>query len=96
MAFRISDEARRDLIGIWDYIADDSEEAADSVLSLLYEEFNLLGKNIFMGRRRDDLRPGYRSVSAQSYVILYRLVSQDVEITRVIHGRRDMDAALDE
>jgi len=96
LAFRISENARRDLIGIWGYIADDSEEAADSVVSALYDQFDLLGKSIFLGRRRDDLLPGYRSVTAQDYVILYRVVGEDVEITRVIHGRRDIDAALDE
>ena len=28
------------------------------------------------------------------YVILYRAVGQDVQIVRVLHGARDIDAAL--
>jgi toxin ParE1/3/4 len=96
LAIRISDGARRDLIEIWSYIAKDSEDAADGVLDRLQEYFFLLARSPMMGRRRDDLRSGYRSVIAQSYVVLYRVVDKDVEIVRVIHGKRDLDAVLDE
>jgi toxin ParE1/3/4 len=95
MAFHISEEARRDLLGIWSYIAEDSETAADALLSQLYDHFELLGKSIFMGRRRDDVRPGYRSIAAEQYVVLYRVVGGDVEIAHVIHGKRDLQAALE-
>jgi toxin ParE1/3/4 len=58
LAFRIADNARRDLVEIWIYIAEDSEISADRVLSALYDQFELLGKSVFLGRRRDDLLPG--------------------------------------
>ncbi len=96
MAFKISEQARRDLVLIWRYIADENERAADKVLSVLYEHFALAGKSRFIGRRREDLLPGYRSFSAGRYVVLYRVLGNDVEITRVIHGRRDLKAALEE
>lgn len=94
MAFRISEEARRDLIGIWSYIAEDSETAADNRLAQLYDHFDLLGKSIFMGRRREDLRSGYRSIAAEQYIVIYRIVGEDVEIAHVVHGKRDILAAI--
>jgi len=96
MAFRISEEARRDLLGIWSYVAEDSETAADALLSKLYDHLELLGKSVFMGRRREDLRSGYRSIAVEQYIVIYRVAGEDVEIAHVIHGKRDLRTAIEE
>jgi plasmid stabilization system protein ParE len=45
-------------------------------------------------RRRDgDFRPGLRSLSAEDYVIIHRVVDNDVVlILHVVHGSRDLVA----
>jgi len=50
-----------------------------------------------MGRKRDEIRPGYRSFTEGDYVILYRLLgAEQLEIVRVIHGKRHMGNALND
>ena len=65
-------------------------------IAALYDHFDLIGKSLYIGRRTDDIREGYRSTIAQKYLIFYRVAEKDVEIKRVIHGRRDLESALDE
>ncbi|MBV8630711.1 MAG: type II toxin-antitoxin system RelE/ParE family toxin [Silvibacterium sp.] len=43
MNYRITRSARRDILRIWAYIAEDSEEAADRIVDFLKEHFELLG-----------------------------------------------------
>jgi toxin ParE1/3/4 len=45
-----------------------------------------------MGAQRDDLRPGLRVFSSGNFVICYRLFNSAVEIARVVHGSRDLQA----
>lgn len=50
-----------------------------------------------MGRPRDELRKGYRSITYGSYVIFFRYAEEDgprshLYVGNVIHGRRDLDA----
>ena len=44
-----------------------------------------------MGRRREELAPGLRSILQGSYVIFYRLTEERIEIVRVLHVARDID-----
>ncbi len=37
-----------------------------------------------------ELRAGLRSFTHGNYIIFYRLIGPDIEIIRVIHGRRDL------
>lgn len=55
MAYRLVQRARRDVIEIWRYIADDNETAADRFIDLLTHHFRILGDNPYAGRRRDEL-----------------------------------------
>jgi plasmid stabilization system protein ParE len=49
-----------------------------------------------MGRQRnDDLRPGLRSLAANDYVIVHRILEDDVVlIVHVVHGSRDINALV--
>jgi toxin ParE1/3/4 len=74
MTYRVTRRARRDILGIWRYIAEDNERAADRLVDLLTRYFQLLGDNPRAGRRRDELRRDYRSFPAGEYLILYRVM----------------------
>lgn len=83
--------AREDLIDIWAHIAADSPQAADRVLDRLDAAAEVLAAHPRIGPVRDDIRPGLRYLVSGSYLLLYRVISDDeVEIVRVTHGRRDL------
>jgi plasmid stabilization system protein ParE len=42
-----------------------------------------------MWRARDEVASGLRSVLSQPYGIFYRVTDHDVEVARVLHGRRN-------
>lgn len=81
--------AREDLIGIWTHIAED-DAAAGRVLDRLDEAASHLARNPQMGPARDDIRPGLRYLVSGSYLLLYRITDDGIEIVRAVHGRRDL------
>jgi len=96
--FRLSPEAEAELDGIWIYIARESGniEIANRTIESIAERFWLLARHPHMGRRRDhDLRLGLRSLTADDYVIIHRILEDDVVlILHVVHGNRDLEALL--
>jgi len=86
--------ARGDLTGIWDYIAADNETRADAFVDLIDQKFQALAGHPNLGRSRDELAEGLRSFPVGKYVIFYRAIPAGVEIVRVLHGSRDLNAML--
>ena len=83
-------QAREDLIDIWLQIAADDPGAADRVLDRLEMAALNLIENPRRGPARDDIRRGLRYLVCDTYLILYRIVKDGIEIVRVVHGRRDL------
>ena len=92
MAFRVSPQVETELDDIWLHIATQSSSAgiADRVVDSITNQFVLLSRHPYLGRRRDDLRSGLRSVTVGSYVVIYRVEESDVRVLHVLHGRRDI------
>ncbi len=82
--------ARGDLIGIWTHIAADDPAAADRALDRLDEAASRLARNPQTGPVRDDIRPGLRHLVSVSYLLLYRIADDDIEIVCAVYGRRDL------
>ncbi|MGK2741786.1 type II toxin-antitoxin system RelE/ParE family toxin [Tepidicaulis sp. LMO-SS28] len=91
-ALHVTKKARADLLEIWRYIAENDPVAADRVLDLLDETSRKLLAHPELGPARDDIRPGLRYVIVEPYLMLYRILETDIEIVRVVHGRRDLFA----
>jgi toxin ParE1/3/4 len=96
MTYRLSEHARQDLLHIWNHIAEDNEPAADRFLDLLIQHLDLLAKNPYVGRRRDELRHGYRSFPVGQYLILFRVMDRRIEIMHIVHGKRDIQNSFGE
>ena len=92
--YRLTQRARRSLVEIWSYIAQDGEVAADRLIDQLVEGFRSLGQSPYIGRSRDDLGSGCRSFAVGQYVIIYRVSRSGVSILRVLHGKRDIAGLL--
>ena len=90
-----SPPARQDLIDIHDYIARDDVEAALRFVQRLEQRCNGMADMPGMGRRREDLAPGLRSVTEGNYVIVYRPLEDGVRILRVLQGSRNLPSQFD-
>lgn len=71
----ISPKAQVDLDNIWLHIAEESQsiERAEMFLDRFAVFFSRLARNPYLGRRRDDLRAGYRSFPVDDCIVFYRL-----------------------
>ena len=87
-------QALQDLAEIWGYIADDSPGRADEFADLIDSKFQTLARQPSMGRVRSELGPGFRSFVVGRYVIFYLPLENGIEIVRVIHGARDIEAVF--
>jgi toxin ParE1/3/4 len=92
-----ADEALEDLDSIYRYIAEDNMVAADRHREQLRRRWEQLVVQPRMGRVRDDLKPGYRSITEGEYVIFYRIVSeQQVQVMRVLPKTMFSSASIPE
>jgi plasmid stabilization system protein ParE len=87
--------AELDLDEIWEYIAEDNIDAADSWIARLFDAFEALARTPGLGHRRDDLT-AYPILfwPVGAYLVLYRVQGQYVEIVAVTQGARDIPAFL--
>lgn len=88
---RFTPQADRDFIEIYQYIARDNIAAADRHHQLLRSRCLDLVDQPRIGTKRDEIKPGLRSVAEGDYVIFYRIEDQDrVAILRLLHAKRDI------
>jgi toxin ParE1/3/4 len=97
MQIRLSPQAEGDLEEIALYLTGESGsiEAAERIIDSILETLDLLGILPYIGRKRDDdLGAGVRSIPVESYLICYRVKGREVQVIRVLHGRRDIQSIL--
>ncbi|WP_245340584.1 type II toxin-antitoxin system RelE/ParE family toxin [Mesorhizobium sp. WSM4313] len=82
---------RRGFDCIWQYVARDSEAAVDRLLDRIENRWQLA---IYpsSGPLRDDITPGIRHLIVGEYLTFYRVGEDAIEILRVLHGRRKIEA----
>jgi len=88
-AFRLTQPAEEDVLGIWLYIAKENLVAADRLVDRLTETFQLLADSPEIGERMERYRAGLRSWSLENYVVYYHVTPEGIEVYRVLHGARD-------
>lgn len=87
--------AKRDLIGIWRYSFDEWDEAqADKYLAKIEAGIEKLRHNPKLGRPREEVRVGYRSLRINKHIVYYVLTPSVIRIIRVLHARQDPDRHL--
>ncbi len=92
----------RDLIDLASYIAVDNMEMSDRFLAAAEETFKQLAQTPKIGKARSFSHPNLVDIRQQAikgfknYLVFYRCIDNDVEILRVLHGKRDIEAILDE
>lgn len=91
---RLSGQARADLLDIWVEVATDDPGAADRLYDRLEARVRILESFAEAGVVRPDINPEARMLVERPYVILYRILPEYVQIVRVLHGARDLQAML--
>lgn len=87
-------ESRRDLDGIWDYIASDLQNvsAAERMVNRIMDDVDHLENHAELGALLSsiaDVESDYRFLVTGSYLTFYRVQGSDVYVDRVLYGRRD-------
>ncbi len=91
----LSARARTDLEEIWVYIAQDNPGSADRFVDRILQACRKLAQAPRIGRPRDELASGLRSLPFEKYVIFYRVAASGVEIVRILSGYRDIEVLFD-
>lgn len=88
-----SPASETDLLQLWDYLAGQASIAvADDQVRRIHRACEMLRDWPLSGRGRDALMIGMRSVPVAPYVVFYRVTENAVEVVRVLHGHRDLEA----
>jgi toxin ParE1/3/4 len=89
-----TDQAETDLAEILDYLEERSPQAAERLATAIDDRCGLLSQLPLLGRTREELGSGLRSVVVEQYVLFYRVTAIAVEILRILHGARDIDTMM--
>ena len=93
--FTLRPKAVSDLEGIWEYSAENwSQAQAERYIRTLNQTFFKLAESPDLGRRCDDIRPGYWKYGIGRHVIFYRSVDAGVDVVRILHQRMDTEGRL--
>ncbi|MDG5495352.1 type II toxin-antitoxin system RelE/ParE family toxin [Niveispirillum sp. BGYR6] len=87
-----SQQADRDLIIIWRFIADNNKAAADALVRKLGKSARLYAQNPAMGRLSPQLGADIRCFPLGRYLIFYRPQPDGILVIRILHAARDIDA----
>jgi len=93
--YRLTDRARADLIGIYDFTESKfGSYQADAYYAGLIRSFGLLADFPLIGQTADDLAVGYRRFRFQSHLIFYTTQANFIEIRAIVHGAQDIRSQL--
>lgn len=93
LAYELSLQADKDLEDIFDYTVDKfGITQAIAYVSGFEEVFMNLASNAELGRRREEIRPGLRSLVNERHVVFYRIMKSHIRIVRVLHASRDVSS----
>ena len=86
-----SRRAERDLVDIWEWVAQDNVDAADEIIARIRKAINDAAAMPGIGHARPDIADArYRFLVVYSYLIAYRVRGSKLTVVRVVHGARDL------
>ena len=91
----ISPTAIRDLEQISDYYSDRNLVAGERFLEDFTKKCRYLTQFPRIGRSYEHLQAGMRGISLDRHIIFYQLLTDGIEILRVLRGDRDLEALFE-
>ncbi len=87
--------ADSDLTSIFEYtLQEHSIDQAESYLNSLEDVFNKIVQNPNIGKSRNEIKFGLKSISAEYHIIFYRVFEDRIRIVRALHHSRDLKSFL--
>ena len=83
-----TDRAETDLEEILEYLSEYSTGAAERLAHNIDERCRVLSENPMLGRAREELGIGVRSLVVDKYLLFYRIRDDSIRILRILHGSR--------
>jgi plasmid stabilization system protein ParE len=92
--YKLTPQARYDLLSIWEFIARDNIRAAGRLAERMEAAFRLLARFPQTGHKRVDVDTSEPVLfwPVGSYVVAYRPEPRPLVILRILHGARDLGA----
>ncbi len=89
MRVRWTTPARKQLVGAFEYIAEENRKAAARTAEQIWESTQLLARHPMTGR--EGRVPGTRElvVSGTPFIVAYRIAKKEVWILAVLHAARE-------
>lgn len=96
LKYRISEAARSDFDGIWEYTFHKwSKEQADRYYNLIMNEIEFIADNITSGKPMNHVKKDYFASYVKSHMILFKRNEEIVEVIRILHQRMDVESIID-
>lgn len=96
--YQLSKQAEKDIVEIFDYIAQDSKEAAKQVVRQIQQTGRMLCDLPTIGRSIYNLDvPNIRIIPVRkfsNYVVVYMYTEDTIFIVRILNGKRDIPTIL--
>lgn len=93
--YTLTPRARRDLDSIAAYsIREWGREQAARYVRDLRAAIEMVAANPLRGRNREELRPGYFSMSRGSHIVFYRRMPDGIDVVRILHQRMEPERHL--
>jgi len=90
-SYSIRELAKVDLEKIWLYTNEEwGVEQADKYIRLLVSRFTWISENPLLGKKRDDVKPGYYCFPEGMHLIFYMITKTGIDIIGIPHQSMDI------
>lgn len=96
--YKLTKKAVEDLATIWNHTYEEwSENQADIYYEILISNCKAIAKNPNLGKSYDIIMPNLFGFKANRHIVFYRIIEENnIEITRILHGRMDLRKRIKE
>jgi toxin ParE1/3/4 len=91
---RIASAALADMESIAEFIGRDNPARAGSFSDELAQKIEAIAERPLSFPARADLKPNLRSALHGNYLIIFRVLEDELDVLRVVHGARDIPGLL--
>lgn len=99
-SYVLTPRALDDLDSIWNFIAQDSEDAATRVESAVFEACESLARHPLLGSKRKEITAlpvrFWVVTRHPNFIIVYRPQTRPLQVIALLHGKRNIKALLEE
>lgn len=91
--YNLTNRAVEDLADIWDYTFDQwSEKQADTYYKMLIDNCKRIADNPNLGKNYTGITENLFGLRTNRHIIFYRQIAKnEIEVTRILHERMDLE-----